>query len=225
MRRAAAGSITLCYRWVPSVGLVHALTSPWSQENITLDSTPIKKRDFYGRPLLRASRAQARPKKSTNNEEISKVEALWRAGEVTKPKYVKFCNQIHLLDLQANKRGEDGEGARKAKQNLMMDLVGCKTTLRVQNKPERTKGLQARRQQAPPRKPNYGATTSEVTEIGQKKATQWKDHPQGDEDKYENTTTNGNARGVYGGIVYSTTREMQNLRQKERRSSIQQPKD
>ena len=71
---------------------------------------------------------QARPRKSANSEEVSKIKALWRAGEVTKPEYVKFCNQIHLLELQANEGDEDGEEARKAKQNLMMDLVGCKTT-------------------------------------------------------------------------------------------------
>ena len=38
--------------------------------------------------------------------------------EVTKPVYVHFCNQIHLLDLQA-KGNKDGEEARKVRQYLM----------------------------------------------------------------------------------------------------------
>ena len=42
---------------------------------------------------------------------------------MTNPEYVTVCSKIHLLDLQANKWGEDGEGAKKAKQNLMVDLV------------------------------------------------------------------------------------------------------
>ena len=83
----------------------------------------------------------------------SKIKALWWAREVTKPDYVKLCNQIHLLDLQGNKGDEDGEEARKAKQNLMMDLVGRKMTHRAQNKPEQAKGLQTRSQQASPRRP------------------------------------------------------------------------
>ena len=84
-----------------------------------MGSTPIEKRDFYDRPLLRASRVQARPRKSTNSEEISKIKALWWAGEVTKPKYVKFCNQIHLLDLHANKGDKDGEGARGRQSKIL----------------------------------------------------------------------------------------------------------
>ena len=50
MRTSAAESIGLFYRWMLSVGLVHMTTSRWSQENITLSSTPIKKRAFYLRP-------------------------------------------------------------------------------------------------------------------------------------------------------------------------------
>ena len=42
---------------------------------------------------------------------------MWQAGEVTKPVYVRFCNQSHLLDLQA-KGDKGGEEARKAKQDL-----------------------------------------------------------------------------------------------------------
>ena len=76
MRTAAAGSISLSYRWMPSAGLVHAPTSHWSQRNITLGSTPIKKRAFYGRPLLQASRVQARPRKPTNSKETSKIKVL-----------------------------------------------------------------------------------------------------------------------------------------------------
>ena len=40
---------------------------------------------------------------------------------MTKPEYVCFCNKIHLLDIQASKGDMDGEEARKAKQDLMMD--------------------------------------------------------------------------------------------------------
>ena len=49
---------------------------------------------------------------------------------MTKPEYVRFCNQIHLLDLQANKGGKDGEATKKAKQDLVIDLVRSKTTNR-----------------------------------------------------------------------------------------------
>ena len=71
---------------------------------------------------------------------------------MTKPKYVNFCNQIHLLDLRANKGGKDGEEARKAKQDLMTDLVGRKTNNQVKGKLEQRKGPQARRRQAPLRR-------------------------------------------------------------------------
>ena len=50
---------------------------------------------------------------------------MWRAGEVTKPVYVCFCNRIHLLNLQI-KGGKDKEEARKAKQDLVAELVGSK---------------------------------------------------------------------------------------------------
>ena len=153
MRTASTRSTSLLYRWVPSVGLAHVTTSRWSQGNITWGSTPVKKRVFCGRSLLRTNCVSARPRKSTNSEEVSKIKALWWAREVTKPDYVKLCNQIHLLDLQDNKGGEDREEATKAKQNLMMDLVGRKMTHRAQNKPEQAKGLQTRSQQASPRRP------------------------------------------------------------------------
>ena len=48
---------------------------------------------------------------------------MWRAGEVTKPAYVYFCNQIHLLDLQA-KGNKDGEEASKARQYLTYGGIG-----------------------------------------------------------------------------------------------------
>ena len=46
---------------------------------------------------------------------------------MTKPEYVEFCNQIHLLDFQANKGDGDWEATRKTK-NFVVDLVGRKTT-------------------------------------------------------------------------------------------------
>ena len=50
---------------------------------------------------------------------------MWRAGEVLKPEYVRFCNQIHLLDLQA-KGDKDSEETKRAKQDLMTELVVAK---------------------------------------------------------------------------------------------------
>ena len=77
---------------------------------------------------------------------------MWRAGDVTKPEYVRFCNQIHLLDLQANKGDKDGEEARKAKQDLVAELVGSKAANRARDRPQQRKGQQARKRQASPRK-------------------------------------------------------------------------
>ena len=117
MQTAATGTNSLFYSWVPSVGPVHATNPRCGQRKITLGSTPFKKRTFYGRSQVLASRVKSRSKRSTSNEEVSKAEAMWRAGEVTKPAYVRFCNQIHLLDLQA-KGGKDSEEARKANKTL-----------------------------------------------------------------------------------------------------------
>ena len=44
---------------------------------------------------------------------------------MTKPAYVRFCNRIHLLDIQI-KVDKDREEARKAKQDLVTELVGSK---------------------------------------------------------------------------------------------------
>ena len=65
---------------------------------------------------------------------------MWRAGEVTKPVYICLCNQIHLLDLQV-KGGEDSNETKKAKQDLMAELVGSKTktTIQAQGKPKQRK--------------------------------------------------------------------------------------
>ena len=68
---------------------------------------------------------QSRPRRPTSSEEVSKAKAMWRAGEVTKPAYVCFCNQIHLLDLQV-KGDKDTQEVRKAKQELIAELVGSK---------------------------------------------------------------------------------------------------
>ena len=86
----------------------------------------LKKRTFYGRSQVLASQVQSRPTRPKNNEEVSKAKAMWQAGDVTKPEYVRFCNQIHLIDLQANKGDKDGDEARKAKQDLVAELVGSK---------------------------------------------------------------------------------------------------
>ena len=55
---------------------------------------------------------------------------MWQAGEVTKPVYVHFCNRIHLFDLQI-KGGKDRGEARKAKQDLVTELVGSKAANRA----------------------------------------------------------------------------------------------
>ena len=70
---------------------------------------------------------------------------MWRAGDVTKPDYVRFCIQIHLLDLQANKGDKDGEEASKAKQDLVAELVGSKAANQARDRPQQRKGQQARR--------------------------------------------------------------------------------
>ena len=44
---------------------------------------------------------------------------------MAKPVYVRFYNQIHLLDLQI-KGNKDTEEARKTKQDLVAELVGSK---------------------------------------------------------------------------------------------------
>ena len=118
-----------------------------------MGSAPLKERTFYDCSQVLASRVQSRPRRSTNNEEVSKVKTMCRAGDVTKPECVRFCNQIPLFDLQASKEDKNREEARKAKQDLMMDFVGSKTTNRVQGKPKQQKRQQAWSQQAPPRKP------------------------------------------------------------------------
>ena len=75
---------------------------------------------------------------------------------MTEPVYVCFCNQIHLLDLQA--KGVKGrEEVRKAKQDLMAELVRSKAANRAHDKPQKRKEQQARRQQAPPRKLSVAA--------------------------------------------------------------------
>ena len=142
MRTAAAGTNSLLYRWVPSVGPVHETTPRCGQKDITTSSTPVKKRAFYGRSQVPASRAHTRPRKPTNSEEVSKIKALWRTEEMTKPEYVRLCNQIHLLDLRANKGGKEGEEARKAKLDFVTDLVGSKATSQAKGKPGQRRGPQ-----------------------------------------------------------------------------------
>ena len=65
---------------------------------------------------------------------------MWRAGDATKPEYIRFCNHIHLLDLQANKGDKDREEARKAKQDLMAELVGAKQQIELKTNHSNEKG-------------------------------------------------------------------------------------
>ena len=88
---------------------------------------------------------------------------------MTKPAYVRFCNQIHLLDLQA-KGDKDGEVARKAKQDLLMELAGIKTMNQAQGQPKQQKGRQARIWQAPPRIPTVvGPQTRRIPRQGKRR--------------------------------------------------------
>ena len=122
MQTATAETNSLFYSWVPAVGPVHATTPCCGQRNTTSGSAPFKKRIFYGRSQVLASRVQSRPRRSTSNGEVSKAKAMWWTGEVTKPEYVRFCNQIHLFGLQ----DKDSEDSRKAKQDLLSELVVSK---------------------------------------------------------------------------------------------------
>ena len=68
--------------------------------------------------------SQTQQRKATTSKEVSEARALWRARKVTKPEYARFCNQIHLLELQASKEDMDKEKARRIKQTLLADLDG-----------------------------------------------------------------------------------------------------
>ena len=56
---------------------------------------------------------QTQQRKATTSKEVSEARALWRAGKVTKPEHAQFCNQIHLLELQASKGDMDGGRRRQ----------------------------------------------------------------------------------------------------------------
>ena len=79
---------------------MNVISSCCGQNNIILSSETTKQRAFYGRSQVLAIQVHSRPRNSTNSKKVSKIKAFWRAGEVTKPEYVRLCNQIHLLDLQ-----------------------------------------------------------------------------------------------------------------------------
>ena len=76
MQSAAVETNSLFYSWVPSISPVHATTSRCGQGNITPGSAPQKKRTFYGRSQVLASRAQYRPRRPTSNEEVSKAKVM-----------------------------------------------------------------------------------------------------------------------------------------------------
>ena len=56
-----------------------------------------------------------------------------------------------------NKGDKDGEEARKAKQDLVAELVSSKAVNQARDRLQQRKGQQARRQQASPRKPSATA--------------------------------------------------------------------
>ena len=56
---------------------------------------------------------QTQQQKAETSKEVSEARTLWRAGKVTKPEYVEYRNQIHLLELQASKGDMNGEETRR----------------------------------------------------------------------------------------------------------------
>ena len=72
---------------------------------------------------------------------------------MSKPEYVQFCNQIHLLDLQVSKGDMDGGVARRARQALLVDLVGCRAKSAAHKEPKQRTGAQTIRSRAPARMP------------------------------------------------------------------------
>ena len=98
MQIAAAGTNSLFYSWVPSVGPVHTTTPCCGQGTSPRSAHLVKWEPSTAAPkYFPVKYSLHRARRSTNNEEVSKVKAMWRAGEVTKPAYVRFCNRIHLL--------------------------------------------------------------------------------------------------------------------------------
>ena len=62
--------------------------------------------------------------KAATRKEVSKAKVFWRAGKVSKPEYVQFCNRVHLLELQVSKGDTIEEKARRIKQTLLANLAG-----------------------------------------------------------------------------------------------------
>ena len=144
---------------------------------------------------------------------------MWRAGEVTKPAYVRFCNQIHLLDLQA-KGDKDGKIARKAKQDLLMELVGIKTTNQAQGQPKQRKGRQARRRQTPPRMPTVvGPPTRRIPRPGKRRQCDGRIIPGGTRIRKHHNKWQRLRRKQWDLLLHNN--EMQSPRQKARQSFIQ----
>lgn len=118
-----------------------------------------------------------------------------RAGKVTKPEYVWFCNRIHLLDLQASKASMERENARRAKQTLMADLIGSETKSATLDRPRLRSGAMIRRRQASPRRTSVeGEVITGSPPV---------------ESECGNTTTNGRKLGASVETSYSIIGEMQ----------------
>ena len=154
MRMSDAG-ISLFYRWIPRVGPMQpSLTRLNQAETAASAPTPIQSRNFHGRRRKARKKAcKTRRRKSATSREVREAKALWRAGTVSKPEYVQFCNQIHLLDLQVSKGDMDGGVARRARQALLVDLVGCRAKSAAHKEPKQRTGAQTIRSRAPARMP------------------------------------------------------------------------
>ena len=73
---------------------------------------------------------------------------------MTKPDYVKFRNQIHLLELQASKGDMDGEEARRAIQTLLADLAESGRKGAAHKRPEWRTRARTRRFRGAARRPS-----------------------------------------------------------------------
>ena len=73
---------------------------------------------------------------------------------MTKAEYVQFCNQIHLLDLQASKGGMGKEEARRIRQTLLADLAGSGRKSATHERPKRRRRARTRRCQSAARRPS-----------------------------------------------------------------------
>ena len=54
---------------------------------------------------------------------------------MTRPRYVWFCNWIRLLDLQIYKESMERQESKRAKQRLIVNLVGSRAKSTASDRP------------------------------------------------------------------------------------------